>query len=679
MSSAVYQAGGVDRLPEEKFMTKNRRRQQLRLGIFLTAVALIAAACTASAKNDQYFGKISPPAGQVLRYISGAEPQTLDPQYMTGQPESRIAVALFDGLVEYEETTMRPRPSLASSWEPNADGTVWTFHLRNDAKWTDGNPLNAHDFVYSWQRALSPELAAPYASLMYYLKNGQSYNEQSAYVRDPKTGRFATEEDLKRAGATEAVNFTGTQPVKYSDAPVVNAVGNSPQTSAPSSESTAANNSAAQPAEEKYLFVPSDADVRAKLLKGDPAKKKPGKPELARLVEGKEFVPVTKDYVGVRALDDYTFQVTLEAPTAFFVKMLYHQFFRPVPRQAIEKWGGTLWVKPEHLITSGAFKLTEWTPYERIIVERNPLFWDNANTKLDKIIFPATEQLTTAMNLYKAGEVDATQSNEVPPPWRNQLKATKKDYMYGPYLQVEYLAIKTSMPPFNDVRVRRAFNLAINRQILADQAPGRLPLTGYTPKMEGYENPPGEAYNPDEARRLLAEAGYPNGRGFPKFEILYNTAESNKQTQEFVQSMLKRELNVNVELTNQEWRVFLDNTKATKLNFKGLARHAWIGDFVDPHTFLELLTSDSDNNRTDWKDAKYDAMLKAANAEIDPEKRAKLLQATEAYAIKFQPLIPLFIGPSSFMLKPYVKNLVPNLLDQHDWRGVYIDHSQTGE
>jgi oligopeptide transport system substrate-binding protein len=651
---------------------------QLRLGMVLLALALLSLACAASAKDEPYFGKIQPPEGQVLRYLSGGEPQTLDPQYMTGQPESRIAVALFDGLVEYEERTMGQRPSLAKSWEPNEDGTVWTFHLRRDAKWTDGKGITAHDFVYSWRRALSAEFAAPYASLMYMLKNGQPYNELAMFVRDPRTGKYATAEDLKRAGTDGAITYTGDEPTRFDKLPAPPIT--SPDAPSDSTQSPIATENTPTIAERtKHLTVPGDAAERQKLLDGDVEQGKPAKPELARFIAGKEFVPVTKEHVGVSALDDYTFRVTLEGPTAYFTKLLYHQFFRPVPQQAIEKHGNALWTKPGNIVTSGAFKMAEWRPYETIIVVRNTEFWDNANTKLDKIIFPATEQLTTEMNMYKAGEVDCTRSNAVPPPWRNQLKATKKDYMYGPYLQMQALAIKTTLPPLNDVRVRKALSMAINREIIANQAPGRLPSTSFVPQMEGYENASVEGYNPEKARKLLAEAGFPGGRGFPDLEILYNTAESNKQTMEFVQQMWKKELGIKISLTNQEWRVYLANTKANKLNFKGFARWAWIGDYVDPNTFLELLTPNSENNRAAWKDLKYESMLAAANAEVDSAKRMRMLHDAEEYMLSQQPLIPLFIEPSAFMCKPYVKNLVANLLDQHDWRGVYIDHSVTAQ
>jgi oligopeptide transport system substrate-binding protein len=148
---------------------------------------------------------------------------------------------------------------------------------------------------------------------------------------------------------------------------------------------------------------------------------------------------------------------------------------------------------------------------------------------------------------------------------------------------------------------------------------------------------------------------------------------------EFVQSMLKRELGIKVELTNQEWRVYLDNTRSDKMKFKGLARRAWIGDYVDPNTFLDLMTSASANNGTGWIDKKYDTMLLAANAETDAPKRMKMLKEAESYMLSQQPVIPLFIGPSSLMRKPYVRNLEANLLDQHDWRQVWIDHNWRDE
>lgn len=635
-----------------------RRFKYQHRSFLLIAFTLCATACSSVGAESKYFGSTEPPPGQVLRYHTGAEPQSLDPQYMTGQPESRIAVALYDGLVEYDEKGINPIPSLAESWQPNANGTVWVFKLRRDAKWSDGAPITAHDFVYSWRRALSPDFAAQYASMGYVVNFGQAYNEGSAFVRDVSTGKFATAEDFKQAKAGGAISFNGDLPLRFSK--------NIQRDTNEKTDTDFVSSS-------DFYFVPADEAERKKLIDGDAAKNKTGDKDLARFIEGKEIVPVTADDLGVRALDDYTFEVTLKEPTGYFLKAILHQFFRPVPKQAIEKWGDKLWTKPGNIVTSGAFKLTEWTPYDRIVVERNPLFWDNANTRLDKIVFPSIEELNTAMNLYKAGQIDATQSLTPPPAWRNYLKATKLDYLSGPYLSIEYVWFNVGVKPLDDVRVRRAMSMAINRQILADRAPGQLPLTGFTPPMEGYTGAKGIDYNPDAARKLLAEAGYPEGRGFPKIEIVYNTSESNKQLMELVQAMLKRELNIPVELTNQEWRVYLDNTGKVKYN--GLARQGWIGDYVDPNTFLELLTSTSANNKSGWKDLKYDQLLAEANSTVDQQERAAKLQKTESYLLEQQPMIPLIVKALALMRKPYVKNLDGNLLDQYNWRRVYIDHN----
>lgn len=646
--------------------TVNQRRTIKLLTLII--VSMMAIGCASAGAEDNYFGKVAPPEGQVLRYITGAEPETIDPHTMTGQPESRIAAALFDGLVEYDDKGVNPIPSLAERWEPNENGTIWTFYLRTDARWTDGTPLNAHDIVYSWRRGASPELAAPYASFMYAIKNAQAYNEQSAFVRDAATGKYATESDLERVGKDGAIEFNGTTPWRF------DGDNNSVAVMPDHYEADAGMLHNELASKTKYLFVPADEAIRTKLLAGDAAKKKPAKPELARFIEGKEFIPVTKEYVGVKALDDYTFQVTLESPTAYFTKLILHQFFRPVPRQAIEKHGDKLWIKPGNIVSSGGFRMVSWNPYDKIIVERNPFHWDAANTILDRIVFPSVEEVTTAMNLYKAGEVDATQSNEVPVPWRNQLFKTKKDYVAGPALYVEFLAIKTTMPPFNDVRVRRALSLAIDRRVLADRAPGQLGAISMSPPMDGYDPPQGTDFKPDEARRLLAEAGFPDGKGFPEIEIVYNTNENNKALYEIVQAMFKRELGIKVELTNQEFRTYLVNTRASSLNYKGLSRHGWVADYADPNAFLELLLSNSENNHTGWKDLKYDAMLLAANSETDLPLRIQKLRQADAYAMAQQPMIPLTVKPLAFVRKPYVRGLNANVLDQHNWRRVSIDH-----
>jgi len=223
--------------------------------------------------------------------------------------------------------------------------------------------------------------------------------------------------------------------------------------------------------------------------------------------------------------------------------------------------------------------------------------------------------------------------------------------------------------------VRRAFSLAIDRDIIADQAPGRVSATSFVPPMGGYPAASGVGYDPETARRLLAEAGYPNGAGFPELEYLYNTNDSNKQTAELCQQMWLRELNIRINLVNVERRVHLARIRADRVDFHGLAKRPQQANYPDPATFLELAYSASAENSTGWHDAKFDGLFESATRELNDARRAEILHQAEQYMIDQQPLIPLYTEPSAFMCKPYVINLVPNLLDQHDWRGIYIDHA----
>ncbi len=604
------------------------------LGIAVAVLAILFVsrrARNSEVNNGSYFGIIAPPEGQTLRYASGYEPRTLDPQLVSGQSDARIVVALFDGLVEYNETTTAPRPSLATSWNVNADHTIWTFHLRRDAKWSDNEPLTAKDFIYSWRRIIAPDFSAPSNILLHYIKNARQYMKRLAYVYDPIRGKYATDADLERAGKSSEITFTGGEP-------------------------------ASSTSKEKYLFVPIDDEEREKIFVK--------KPSLRQLTKNRELLPVKRDEVGLRALDDYTIEVTLEDPAPFFLKVVLNPIFRPVPRQSVEKWGDSQWAMPGHIVTSGAFKLAEWVPDQRVVVERNTSFWDNSNTKLDRIIFLSFREFSTGEDLYKAGEVDATAAGLHTAEFYNQLKV-KKDLVAAPYMNITYLTIRATMPPLNDLRVRRALSMAINRQAIADQSPFRQPLTGFVPLMVGYQVAKGTDYNPDEARRLLSEAGFPGGRGFPEIEIL--TPPYTKQLLETVQIMLQRELGIKATLIESSGLAFFG--KRSALNFKGLAYGIWLGDYADPNSYFNLFTSNAEPSGIDWQDSKFDEMLRDANAEADPDKRAMLLHDVEKYLLEAQPIIPLFRTMNSFLRKPYVRNFESNLLDLHDWRGVYIDHS----
>ena len=579
--------------------------------------------CAAPSADTEFFGKVEPPDGQVLRYISGGEPSGLDPQIGTGQPEGRIHMALFEGLTDYDPKTSQPIPAIAERWDVNADSSVFVFHLRPTARWSNGAPITAHDFVYSLRRGLDPALAVQNAYMAYYIVYAQGYNEGGVFVRDAKTGVFVLQKDVSGDSALR-------------------------------------------------LVLPGAAAARDQQIAGDP--------KLRAAVAGKELVPVRADDIGVEAIDDHTLRITLTQSAPFFVGMMAHHFFMAIPRGPIEKYG-VRWTQPENIVTSGAFMLKEWLPYDRIVVTRNPHYWDAATVKLDEIRFYPIEEQTTMMNLYKAGEVDATYNHTVPASWLPLIKGMK-DYMDAPEIAIEYYVFNTTKPPTNDKRVRKAFNMAIDKEALARFRVVAKPLTAFTPEgiFPGYPQPKGDAFNVARARELLAEAGFRDSTGqydpaaFPvrDVEILYNTSESNLQVAEFVQAQWKQNLGITVPLRNMEFRTFL--VARANLEYKGIARAGWIGDYMDPYTFLDIFSTITGNNSSGWWDPAYVRMLEDANRTLDPAKRYELLAKAEAYLLDVQPVIPLLTRATDWMKKPYVKGMYPNPATMHAWKFVYIEH-----
>ena len=301
--------------------------------------------------------------------------------------------------------------------------------------------------------------------------------------------------------------------------------------------------------------------------------------------------------------------------------------------------------------------------------------------KLDQITFYAVENATTMMNLYKAGEVDAVYNHIVPSAWVDEVRHFK-DYMDKPENANEYFMFNTKKPPTDDVRVRKAFNMAIDKVALATYRRVVKPLTGFVPEgiFPGYPLVKGDPYDPQRARELLAEAGYKDTNGkydaaaFPisTVELSYNTNESNRQVAEFTQAQWKQNLGLTVPLKNVEWKTFLDSR--AKLQYNGVSRGAWVGDYMDPYSFLDLFSTEYGDNGTGWSPPEFVAMLRQANLQHDPQKRYEALARAEAFMLAQQPVIPLFTNATDWMKKPYVKGLYANPETMHAWKFVYIEH-----
>ena len=450
--------------------------------------------------------------------------------------------------------------------------------------------------------------------------------------------------------------------------------------------------------EPERLAIPSDEEGQKALFE-----KTPG---LKAKVEAGELVPAKAEDLGVEAVDDYTLRIKLRQPAPYFLGLLTHQFFRVVNKGAIEKHGKD-WVKPGNIVTSGSFKLVDHKPYDEVIVEKDPMNWDAESVKLDGIEFYPMDEATSMMNIYKYGGVEAVYNHVPPAAWNDQMRQFQDEYLDFPEVAVGYYTFNVTKPPMDNLDVRRAFALAIDRKALATFRRTVQPLTDFTPEgiFPKYEEARTKVYSkllekdgisleewkkerefdPKKARELLAKAGYPvegseGNYSSPKFPIdkvglLYNTSESNKDVAEFVQSQWKQNLGITVPLKNQEWKTFLNTRK--QLEYDGIGRAGWVGDYMDPYTFLGLFYTKNNDSSTGWHDPKFDKMLEDANKEIDPQKRLEMLAEAEFYLMKDQPIASLFTNATNWIKKPYVKGLYPNPGTLHPWKFVYIEKDES--
>ena len=618
--------------------------------------------CSSSA-DSRFFGKTTPPANNVLRYVSGAEPETLDPQLPDGQPEARIFLALYEGLVEYGPKDQQPIPALAKNWEISQNLDEFVFHLRENARWSDGKPITARDFVYSLRRGFRPATISRTAILGFPIKYAEAFKSGQVFVK--KGDSFLLEKDFGGA---------------VSDRPSV----------------------PLGPETEFYKFIRSSARLT---LDGDEkkrAKALAANAELAAAVEGAEFIPVEEEDIGVEALDDRTLRLTLRQSAPYFLGLLAHPFFRLVPEQSIEK-NGKNWTRPQNIVTNGPFRLKEYRPYDALIVEKDPNYWDAANVHLDGIEFYPIEELSTMMNLYKAGSVEALQNHSVPSSWIGEMRAYKDEYLNFPEMATAYYAMNMTKPPFDDLRVRRAFIAGLDREALSSfrkvtQALYHMSPTGIFPDYDKARDKVSEEmrlekgvspaewagrgkFDAELARKLMTEAGFPvqkDGDSYscPNFptdtvSITYNTGENNRSIAEFVQSQWKQNLGITVPLKQMEFKTFLPHFKG--LEHSGFGQLLWAGDYMDAYTFLSLEYGKANEAGSGFYDPKFDKMLDDANYELDPEKRLDLLARAEFHLMEQAPVVPLTVNATSWVKKPYVKGMYPNPGTLLPWKFVYLE------
>lgn len=534
--------------------------RSLALRLFLAAAALGAAGCGRRAPPVETAG-----AERTLLVTNPAEPATLDPHLVSAGTEFDLVVALFEGLCALNPRTSRPEPATAARWEVSPDGLVYTFHLRRDARWSDGTPVTAQDFVASWRRALAPELGAEGAYLLYPLRHAAALN----------SGRLT-----------------------------------------------------------------------------DPAQ------------------------LGAEALDAHTLRVTLERPTPHLPALAALPIWFPVPLAAIARHGPperrtTDWTRPGRLVGNGPFMLEEWVPNARLVAGRNPHYWEAATVWLARLRFLANETAEADERAFRAGQVHVTAA--LPSAKLEAYRMERPGVLRtDPFLQTIFLRFNTTRPPFDDARVRRAFALAVDRDAIADRVlrGGRRAARSLVPPGAG-DYPARDVVPTDfaEARRLLAAAGFPGGQDLPVVELQVRNDADQPRVAEVLQARWQEELGITVRLLQVEQKTWIRQQQ--NLDYT-LSTGGWIGDFVDPVTFLDLFLGGGGNNWTGWADATYDDLLAQAAATAAPEARRQLLQQAEDLLLAQAPVAPLFFGVRHFLVHPAVRGWEPSLLGQQQYKRVYL-------
>ncbi len=526
----------------------------------LLAVALAAGCARRTTPVEDGIGS------RTLLLGNGAEPRDLDPEICTAYTDNNVLIALFEGLTALDEKTSQAVPGTAESWDVSPDGLVYTFHLRANARWSNGDPVTADDFAYSFHRILSPGLASEYAYMLYFLKNAEAFN----------TGKLS---------------------------------------------------------------------------------------DFAR--------------VGVKALDAHTLQVTLDHPCPFLPAVAAHQSWFPVHRPTIEKFGkmdqpGTLWTRPGNLVGNGPFLLKEWTPNARIVVVKNPCYWDAANNRLNSVVFFPTDDIATDESNFRSGQVDLTY-DLLPERIAHYRQEAPQLLRIDPFCETFFLRFNVTRPPLNDVRVRQALARAIDRvAITSDVLYGsRSPANSFVPPdTAGYASAARVPTDFSAARRLLAEAGYPGGKNFPALEIQTKNDTTWRAILEAVQAMWKRELGIDVQIASLEQKTWIANWQT--LSFQ-VSSARWVGDYDDPTTFLYMFKSDSGNNETGWASADYDRLNDEADRTRDPARRNALLQQAEALLLDQAPIAPVYFGTRTYLIQPAVKGWVPALLGLHRYQLIDLE------
>ncbi|SDU25554.1 oligopeptide transport system substrate-binding protein [Verrucomicrobium sp. GAS474] len=511
----------------------------------------------------------------VLLLGNASEPSSIDPHMTQWDMDGKITAALFEGLTDVDSTTLQPIPATASSWEISPDGLTYTFHLRPEAKWSNGDPLTAYDFLYAARRILSPNLGSEAARHHFMVHNAQAYN-------------------------------------------------------------------------------------------------------LGKITDFSQ--------VGYEVPDAHTFRLHLDYPVPYLLYLMSGDPWYPIHQKTIEKFGAidqrdTAWTLPGNLVGNGAFTLKKWKVNDVIEVVKNPYYWDAAQVRLNAIRFFPIGSQDSEERAFRSGQIHVTFS--MPLSKIDGYRAHHPEFFQnGPILVSYFYQFNVDRKPFDKVEVRRALALAIDRESIVKEVMrgGQVPAYRLTPPgMGAYDvDDSGPMFSADlaEAKRLLAAAGYPDGKGFPKVELLYNTSEGHRRIAEAIQQMWKKNLGIDVTLYNQEAKVYYETLQ--KKDYQ-VARMGWGGGYFDPTAFLDIMRGDAENNHTGWANPRYDGLMEQAKRTADARARLVLLKQAEHLLMDEMPLMPIYFYTKPLLVRPEVQGWRPNLLEAHSYKTLWLDPAKAGQ
>lgn len=506
-----------------------------------------------SPKNDNW-KKVQ----QHIQFNNDAEPESLDPAVITGLLEFRIVDGLFEGLVTLDPKTLEARPGVAESWVLSENQLVYVFKIRQNAKWSNGQPVVASDFFNAWERVLNPKQAAPYNYQLFPIKNAKEYAEG-----------------------------------KISDF----------------------------------------------------------------------------SQVGVKVLSNLELQVTLAMPCPYFLNLASFPTLFPVPMELVKKHD-LKWIHPENIVSNGAYTLKEWKSRDKIVLVKNEHYWDKDFCKIEKVTILPIDDVETAYKKFLNNELHWISTVPLP-----KIPEAKKlpEYFQHESLATYFYRFNVEVPPFNNVKVRKALSIAIDREALTKFVLNGIhtPATYFCPPAAGYKHVKGLPFNIDEAKKLLAESGLHTSEKPLTFELSYNKNDNNQKIAEYLAEAWMKNLGVKVTLKNSEWKTYLEDMEKRRYQ---IMRSSWFADYNDPNSFFDMWVSNGGNNRTGWSNKQYDDLLLEAQKEKDPQKRLAIFQKMEVILIEEElPILPLYIPANIGLLQESVNGWYENILAYHPFKYLWLE------